>query len=79
MTATPLTGILLGLLAGCGLLLVVLAATGAPRGRRSGKGGSERGVGGLLRRAGLPGVSPASVVGACAVSSVLAAGAAPSS
>lgn len=72
MNATPATGMLLGLVAGCGLLLVCLAATGAPRGPRSRRGGRDRGLGGLLRRAGLPAVSVASVIGACLLSSVVA-------
>jgi tight adherence protein B len=72
MIATPVVGALLGLIAGCGLLLVVLASTGTPRGGRPRPPGGDRGLGGLLRRAGLATVAPAGVIGACLVSALVA-------
>jgi tight adherence protein B len=63
-------GVLVGLVAGCGLLLVLLAATGAPRSSRPVR---EPGIRVLLRRAGLPTVPVAGIVGACLIAGLLAA------
>jgi tight adherence protein B len=54
-------GVLLGLCAGTGLMLVWLALSGAPRTPRAGRLGG--GVTELLRRAGVPGVSPLVLLG----------------
>ena len=60
-------GALVGLGAGCGLLMIWLAMTDDSATRPSGPGRLRLGIRGLLQRAGVEGVTPAAFVAACVV------------